>query len=301
MIVTVGSINMDLVTIVDHHPEPGETILGSDYKANPGGKGANQAVAASRLGKEVSMIGRLGTDAFGEQLLQNLKNEGVDTRWIERLELPSGVAFISVDEAGQNRIIVAPGANKELRPEVLQPRAFDDAKIVLLQLEIPLSTVREAARLGKSAGATTILNAAPVVRLSAGDYEFIDILVINEIEAGMLLKKDRPQDPKEALALATEILDLVPNVIITLGEMGAVWRSTVAGGHHEAFQVKAVDTTAAGDAFVGTLAALIAEDQPLERAVSWACAAGALATTKAGAQSSLPVRKDIELLLGGNQ
>lgn len=300
MVLTVGSINMDLVVKVNHHPEPGETILGLDHEAHPGGKGANQAVAASRLGQKVRMVGRLGADAFGEQLLQGLQSEGIDTQWIERLDLPSGVAFISVDQKGQNSIIVAPGANQQLSPENLQLRAFDNAEVVLLQLEIPLATVREAARLGKSAGATTILNAAPAGRLVASDYKFVDLLVVNEVEAAMLLGKNRPQDPTEALALAADFLNLVPTVVITLGEQGTVWRGGRAEGHQKAFRVSPVDTTAAGDAFLGTLAASIAENKPLEAAVRWACAAGALATTKAGAQSSLPMREDIERLLGNS-
>lgn len=299
MIATVGSINMDLVVQVKHHPEPGETILGSDYTAHPGGKGANQAVAASRLGGRVQMIGRVGKDVFGKQLLEHLNTEEIDVRWVEQLDVPSGVAFISVDDQGQNSIIVAPGANKHLGPDSLVPQAFEGAKVILLQLETPLLTVRAAGRLGKQAGATTILNAAPATSLDKRDLEFIDVLAVNEIEAGMLLNKARPQNPDEALAQAADLSKLVPSVIITLGKQGTIWkRAGDAGeGYQEPFRVEAVDTTAAGDAFLGALAVALAEEQSLKAAVRWASAAGALAATKVGAQPSLPRRDDIEQLL----
>ncbi len=300
MIIVVGSINMDIVVQVDHQPAPGETILGSDYETHPGGKGANQAVAAARLGANVRMIGRVGSDAFGQQLLSGLNHEGIDTHWLKTLETPSGVAFINVDKQGQNSIIVAPGANARLKPEELRPEAFAKAKVVLMQLEIPLNTVRRAAKLGQEAGATVILNAAPAKQLEPSDYQDIDVLVVNEIEAGMLLGKARACNPAEALALADNLLKLIPAVIITLGEQGAVWKSDNDAGQLPAFAVAALDTTAAGDAFLGALALALSQGDSLANAVRSASAAGALAASKAGAQPSLPTRDELENFLRGS-
>jgi ribokinase len=297
MIVTVGSVNMDLVVRVAKQPRPGETILGSDYEAHPGGKGANQVVAAARLGGEVRFVGCVGSDAFGERLFSGLEREGIDLRWAKRLEAPSGIALISVAESGQNSIIVSPGANGRLTPERLEPAAFESAKVVLCQLEIPLETVLAAAKLGKEAGAITLLNAAPARRLGAHALEDVDILVVNEVEAGMLLGQEVPDDPEEALKTASELRELAPTVIITLGSRGVAWKSAQSEGHQVALHVQVADTTAAGDAFVGALATLLAEGQPLEEALRWANAAGALTTTRVGAQPSLPQRLEVEALL----
>ncbi len=304
-IVVVGSLNMDLVIKVKRHPLPGETLLGSDYQTHHGGKGANQAVAAARLSQRqvlpgkgstpsvgVRMIGRVGQDAFGHELRNALKREGINVHAILPIAAPTGVAFIAVDEAGQNTIIVSPGANHRLRPENLTPAEFEGARVVVLQLEIPLDTVRRAAELGRQAGATVLLNAAPAQRLPDRLLECIDILVVNDKEAlglcGVL-----PDSPEMGLEVARELSQKVPTVIVTLGEQGAVWVGPEGSGHQPALRVEAVDATGAGDAFVGALAVALCEGETLPRAIRLGCVAGALAVTRVGAQSSLPSREEV--------
>lgn len=296
-IVVVGSINMDLVVHLERHPLPGETLLGSDYQTFPGGKGANQAVAAARSGGRVRMVGCLGSDGFGGQLLEGLIHDGIDTHWIKRVEGPSGVAFIAVNAQGQNSIIVAPGSNYRLLPEDLQAEAFTGAKVVLLQLEVPLPTVLEAARRGQEAGARVILNAAPARALAPEELRDVDLLVVNEFEAGIVLGQKAPESIEAALRSAEALREKVPGAVVTLGEQGSVWADASRQGHLPAFRVEPVDTTAAGDAFVGMLASRLAEGEGLEAALRWASAAGALATTKEGAQPSLPTRAEAESFL----
>lgn len=310
-IVVVGSINMDLVVRVKRHPQPGETLLGSDYETHHGGKGANQAVAAARMlarsaqakstpssqGLGVRMIGRVGQDAFGQQLRSALKREGINVHATLPIAAPTGVAFIAVDEGGQNTIIVSPGANHRLRPENLSPAEFEGARVVVLQLEIPLETVRRAAELGRQAGARVILNAAPAQKLPDRLLELIDILVVNETEA-FGLSGVQPDSPEMALEVARLLAEKVPTVIITLGEQGAVWVSPEGQGHQGVLEVEVVDTTGAGDAFIGAVATAICEGIPLAQAVKRGCVAGALATTRVGAQPSLPWREDVCARLG---
>lgn len=291
MIVVVGSINMDLVVQVDTFPQPGETRLGSDYAQHPGGKGANQAVAAARAGGRVTMIGRVGDDGFGQLLKAGLERDGIDTRQVIVLEhTPSGVAFISVNAEAQNCIIVAPGANAKLTPDDLSAAHFEGAKVVLLQLEIPLSTALKAAQLGRAAGAMVILNLAPAQQLTQAQLADIDLLVVNESEAALL---SGLSDEQAALA---QLATLVPQVVLTRGERGALWHDGTTSGALAAFQVTAIDTTAAGDAFVGALAVARCEGRPLAEAVRFAAAAGALATMQRGAQPSLPHRSAIAAL-----
>lgn len=310
-IVVVGSINMDLVVRVKRHPQPGETLLGSDYETHHGGKGANQAVAAARMlarsaqaksatssqGLGVRMIGRVGQDAFGQQLRSALKREGINVHATLPIAAPTGVAFIAVDEGGQNTIIVSPGANHRLRPENLSPAEFEGARVVVLQLEIPLETVRRAAELGRQAGARVVLNAAPAQKLPDRLLELIDILVVNETEA-FGLSGVQPDSPEMALEVARLLAEKVPTVIITLGEQGAVWVSPEGQGHQAVLEVEVVDTTGAGDAFIGAVATAICEGIPLAQAVKRGCVAGALATTRVGAQPSLPWREDVCARLG---
>ncbi|ADD26980.1 ribokinase [Meiothermus ruber] len=305
-IVVVGSINMDLVVRVKRHPVPGETLLGSDYETHHGGKGANQAVAAARMlarpmptksaspgpAPGVRMIGRVGQDEFGQQLRNALKREGINVSATLPIAAPTGVAFIAIDEEGQNTIIVSPGANHRLRPEHLSPAEFEEARVVVLQLEIPLETVRRAAELGRQAGAQVILNAAPAQKLPDKLLHHIDILVVNEIEA-LGLSGVKPDSPEMALEVAQLLAKKVPTVIITLGEQGAVWASPEGQGHQPVPEVEVVDATGAGDAFIGALAAALCEGRPLAQAVAHGCVAGALATTKTGAQSSLPWREEV--------
>ncbi|RIH85163.1 ribokinase [Calidithermus roseus] len=295
-IVVVGSLNMDLVVRVARHPVPGETLLGSDYESYFGGKGANQAVAAQRMGGKVRMIGRVGNDGFGERIKTHLKAQGINVNATICINAPTGVAFISVDKAGQNVIIVSPGANSRLKPENLSPIEFEHTAVVMLQLEVPLDTVRRAARIGRESGARVILNAAPALPLSPADLALFDILVVNESEAQAYsgLAVDSPESGIEA---ARKLRQHCPTVIVTLGAQGAVWASAEGEGYQSAFEVRAVDTTAAGDAFMGALAVSLSEGRSLERAIRLGAAAGALAVTRPGAQTSLPTRLEVEAFL----
>ncbi len=312
-IVVVGSINMDLVVRVKRHPLPGETLLGSDYETHHGGKGANQAVAAVRmLGRSqsparglgaanpshtgVRMVGRVGQDEFGNQLRNALKREGINVNATIPIAAPTGVAFIAVNEEGQNTIIVSPGANHRLRPENLSSAEFEGARVVILQLEIPLDTVRRAAQLGRQAGARVILNAAPAQKMPDKLLEYVDILVVNESEA-LSLTGVMPDSPEMALEVARVLSEKVSTVILTLGEQGAVWIGPEGSGYQPALKVEAADTTGAGDAFIGALATAICEGKTLPQAVQCGSVAGALAATRVGAQSSLPLREDVNARL----
>jgi ribokinase len=292
---------MDLVVPVERHPKPGETVIGGDLQRFPGGKGANQAVAAARLGARVRMVGRVGLDEHGAQLLRSLENEGVDIMGVQKVGTPTGVALIGVDVRGQNAIIVAPGANARLGPDDLNPERFAGAGVVVLQLETPLETVQRAAELGRAAGAVVLLNAAPAQELPAELLAATDVLVVNEFEAAQVAGAAEPTGPEEALALARELAQRVPVVVVTLGSRGLVWAGAEGEGHLPAFEVEAVDTTAAGDAFVGGLAAALAAGNPLEEALRFGSAAGALAATGLGAQTSLPTLREVGRLLAGER
>jgi len=303
MIVVVGSLNMDLVVRVPRHPQPGETLLGSAYETHPGGKGANQAVAAARAGGRVVMIGRVGQDAFGQRLREGLQQDGIDASAVLAVAAPTGVAFIAVDEAGQNSIIVSPGANATLTEgdltaaQLSGEALFAGAKVVLLQLETPLESVLAAARLGRAAGAMVILNLAPAQALTAAQLRDVDLLLVNESEAAALLNVSEAEVNAQPEAAAAKLLALVPRAVITLGARGAAWADRRQVGLQPAFAVRVVDTTAAGDAFAGALAVALAGGKTLAQAVRFAAAAGALAVTKVGAQPSLPSRAEIAALL----
>jgi ribokinase len=302
-IVVVGSLNMDLVVAVDHHPAAGETVLGSDFRAHPGGKGANQAVACARLISakinpiKIRMIGRIGRDGVGEQLRSALENEGIETRHLKALDYPTGTAFISLDAHGQNTIIVSLGANARLRADELLSEQFVGAKVVLLQLELPLEVVARAAELGHAAGAQVVLNVAPAQKLPPALLAHVHTLVLNEVEAAMLSGLAVPNNREAALIVALELTRLVPEVVITLGDAGAVLANHEVGLAQPSFAVTVLDTTAAGDAFIGALAVAKAEGLAAAPMLRLACAAGALATTRAGAQPSLPKRQAVEELL----
>lgn len=318
-VVVVGSANLDLVVRVERHPAPGETLIGSDYERHPGGKGANQAVAAARMGADVAFVGRVGADEFGALLTRSLSHAGVDVGGVHEVGRPTGVAFIQVDAAGENTIVVAPGANAELTPEAAASALAGGCSVLCLQLEVPLETVLAAARAGRAAGAKVLLNLAPAVALSAAQLADVTHLVVNEHEAGLLLGLPAARVSAEPEAAAARLTDLVPNAVVTLGERGAAWarrngEAVGAGragdeltgheltGHVPAFAVEVVDTTAAGDAFVGALAARLSlapngSPDDLREAVRFASAAAALATTRRGAQPSLPPASEVEALL----
>ena len=299
-VTVVGSLNMDLVTRAPRIPQPGETVIGSDFHTVPGGKGANQAVAAARLGASVSMVGRVGRDTFGGILLENLASGGIDHEFVTRdPEVATGIALITVDDKGQNSIVVAPGANMRL---VLADIDAAKARIVssdalLLQLENPLETVTGAAEVAHAHGVRIILNPAPARPVPPHLLSLVDVLIPNESETALLT--GMPVGNQAEAEAAAEALHNagVGIVILTLGGRGAMLACDGGAELFPAFDVTPVDTTAAGDAFVAGLAVALADGRSLAEAVRWGNAAGALATTKLGAQPSLPTRQDLEGLL----
>ncbi len=300
IIAVVGSLNMDLVVPVERHPSPGETVLGGDYANYPGGKGANQAVAAARSAGStgaVRMFGRVGDDAFGRSLRAAMERDGVLVDTVLATDAPTGVAFIQVDEAGENVIVVSPGANARLSPRDLEGAWERPPKALLMQLETPLETVLEAAKGARRAGALVILSVAPARALSAEELRDVSLVIVNQHEAAMLLHTPEAAVRQDPEAAARALLGLVPRAVITLAADGAVWAHSEGSGRQPAFPATPVDTTAAGDAFSGALAVRLAEGGTLDEAVGFACAAGALAVETRGAQPSLPHREEIEELL----
>ena len=299
-VTVVGSLNMDLVVRAPRIPRPGETIIGGEFRTVPGGKGANQAVAAARLGAQVAMVGRVGGDAFGGLLLENLAAAGVDPAFVTRdPQAATGVALIEVDDAGQNSIVVVSGANMRLAPADVEAAAaaIGVADVLLLQLESPLETVTRAAQVAHARGVTVILNPAPARPVPAGLLGLVDVLIPNESETALLTGLP-VGDQEEAQAAAAALRRMgVATVILTLGERGALLAYEGGAELFPAFDVTPVDTTAAGDAFVGGLAVALAEGRPLREAVRWGNAAGALATTRLGAQPSLPTRQALDDML----
>ena len=299
-ILVVGSLNMDLVVTVETHPKPGDTVLGGDTRTIPGGKGANQAAAASKAGGDVAMLGLVGSDAYGDALREALREAGVDTERVRTVEGPSGVALITVDADGQNMIVVSPGANGKLSPKDFEEGMLDGAALVVMQLEIPLPTVQTVAEAAAARSVPVLLNPAPAQPLSDGFLSKIGYLVVNEGEAA-LLSGSSVTDAESALAAARSLRERgAQTVVVTLGARGLVWSSDDGEGKLEPHNVKAIDTTAAGDAFCGAFAVALAEEKGLEPALRFANTAGALATTKEGAQPSLPTREEIEGLLEGS-
>ncbi|MEM7029238.1 MAG: ribokinase [Chloroflexota bacterium] len=299
-IAVVGSLNMDLVVLTPRIPAPGETIIGGEFNVIPGGKGANQAIAAARLGGDVSMVGRVGEDDFGAALIQNLETAKIEHQHVRRhTEAATGVALIEVDDEAQNSIVVAPGANLVLsRADVEQAEAtIAQADILLLQLESPLEAITRAAEIAHANQTTVILNPAPAQPVPANLLTLVDILVPNESETALLT--DLPVDTEEEIRAAGQKLQAlgVGAVILTLGERGAFLVSPEKTQLYPTFSVTPIDTTAAGDCFLGGLAVALGEGKSLADAIQWGNAAGALATTKLGAQPSAPTRDSLQALL----
>jgi ribokinase len=287
-VLVVGSVNADLVVAVVRRPGAGETVLGSDLATFPGGKGANQAVAAARLGARVAFVGLVGRDSFARFLREGLDREGVDTRHLQAVPGPSGVALITVDPAGDNSIIVSPGANARLAPaDVAAAGAgLDAASVVSAQLEIPLEAVTAAARLAAGAGARFILNLSPPAQVPASLLAAADPLVVNEHEAAFLLGGDVQRAPERQ---AGALLALgAKSAVITLGAAGAYAAGAGGGTLVPSPAVTVVDTTGAGDAFTGALAWRLSQGDALAAAAAFAARVGAAAVTGRGAQSSYP-------------
>lgn len=299
-VVVFGSINMDLVVRAPRLPAAGETLTGHTFFTASGGKGANQAVASARLGVETHMIGRVGGDVFGATLRDHLRADGVDIAGVITDEAqPSGVALIQVNDAGENTIIVVPGANGTLDQADIDrlSAALDHARVLLLQLEVPMEAVVAAAQAARARGVTVIVDPAPARQLPPELYAATDILTPNETEAAILVGFDLID--RAAIERAGRVLldRGARSVVIKLGGKGAYWTDGVTSRFLPAFPVEAVDTVAAGDAFNGGLAAALDQGQELAEALRWGLAAGALSVTKAGAQPSLPQQSEVLRLL----
>ncbi len=300
-VVVVGSLNMDLVVRVPHMPIPGETILGENFKNIPGGKGANQAVGAARMGAQVTMIGRVGNDEFGKTLIKNLANEGVDTSHISVDEKEAtGIAMITLDQHGQNSIVVASGANMALKPEDIRAawQNINDIDVLVMPLEVSLDCVEEAVRLATENSVKVILNPAPAQKLSNELLEKIDVLVPNESETSLLTGLEI-ESIEEAKIAAKNLLEKGTGaVVLTLGSRGALLVSESQPAIISTpYKVNVVDTTAAGDSFVAALSVGVAKGLSLESALRQATAAGALAVTKMGAQPCMPTKKEVNELM----
>ena len=294
-VLVFGSLNLDLVTYADKLPAIGETIVGEKLLKFPGGKGLNQAIAARRAGSEVLMVGSIGNDADGDYLFNVLKSENIDPKFITKTSEQTGIAVIEVSKSAENRIIIIAGANSKTRfsNEVLT--SSPSVTVSLAQLETPIAEVAKFIHESKAAGKITILNPAPIQKLDQQLLQDTDYLIANETEASFLIGsavEHLSQD--EAVTIARQLQkNGSKKVIITLGEQGSVYLDQEKELFTPAYKVKAVDTTAAGDAFCGALATAISENKPVEYALKFASAAGGLAATKAGAVPSLPSQQEI--------
>lgn len=300
-VVIVGSLNMDLIIRSSRIPQPGETILGGEFHTAPGGKGANQAVAAARMGGRVAMVGRVGDDSFAATLLENLAAAGVDSHLVfQDSQVATGVALIVVDDKGENSIVVASGANMRLSPQDIEHAedTIAESDVLILQMEVPVTVNLRAAEIAHANGVKVVLNPAPARQLPTDMLRLVDVLIPNETEASILTGlATRKRDGIEKSA--QRLLESgVGSVVLTLGERGALFATTGESKLYPAYPVKVVDTTAAGDAFVGGFSVAWAEGKSLSEAIRWGNGAGALATTQLGAQPSLPTRQEVEALIG---
>lgn len=307
-ILVVGSLNMDLVVKMPAIPRPGETLLGGSFATFPGGKGANQAVAARRLGARVTMVGRVGSDAFGEQMLKIVAAEGIDTRFIGiDAQSATGVALITVDAQGQNSIAVASGANFTLTGAEVRAawEQISQVDLLVMPLETPIETIYTAATIAKERGARVILNPAPARDLDTALLRKIDVLIPNESETERLTGIPIQTDADARSAGAALLSQGVGSVVLTLGERGAlvVTSNPAQPGYQlvPALPVQVVDTTAAGDGFVGALATALGEGLSLVEAARFANAAAAISVTRVGAQPSLPYRSEVDQFVHQNR
>jgi ribokinase len=303
-IVVIGSSNMDLVAKAPRIPITGETLLGTDFFMVPGGKGANQAVAAAKLGANVIFVARLGKDVFAEKSLENFKSVHINTKHIVQLEgVPSGVAIIAIDDNGKNIIIVIPGANGKLMPADAEKASADiaSAGVVVCQLEIPIETVEKAAVLAAQNKVSFILDPAPARPLSDKLLSMVDVIKPNEIEA-QTITGIKVVDINTASKAADWLLAKgVQNVIITLGDKGALLANKNGKETIESRRVKAIDSTAAGDAFTGALAFGLANGKSLKEAAVYANAVAAISVTRFGAQASMPTKKEVDAFIAANK
>lgn len=294
-ICVVGSLNMDLVVNVEKMPTLGETVMGGNYSEFPGGKGANQAVAISRLGGNVSMIGKVGRDNFGRVLVESLKKDGVDTDCIDIEDGATGVAMITVDKNAQNSIVVAPGVNYKLSKADIDAKRdlIKNSDFIVVQLEVPIDTVKYVLKVAKELGKFTILNPAPAIKLDDEIIKNVDLLTPNETELNIISGKNikNENDIKEAAEIMMN--KGVKQLVVTLGSKGSLYIDKERSFFKKAYNVEAVDTTAAGDSYTGALAVALANGKDIENAMDFASKVGALSVMKKGAQSSLPTLEEV--------
>ena len=294
-IFVVGSANTDMVVKSAKLPLPGETLLGVTFFMNAGGKGANQAAAAARLGGNVTMVAKVGNDIFGKQTIDGLQKENINTDFVFVDEVaPSGIALIMVNDEGENSIVVAPGANANLLPsDIEKVTSITEAEIILMQLEIPIETIASVIKNAKANHRNVILNPAPAQKLNDELLESLFLITPNETEASLLTGIKVDDEVTASLAAHIFLDKGVQNVIITLGSKGAYFQNNKLSLKIDAPVIKAMDTTAAGDTFSGALAVAITEKMEWEKAIQFAVEAASISVTRLGAQSSLPYRNEI--------
>lgn len=301
MITVVGSLNMDLVTEVEYTPSVGETILGNGLEQIPGGKGANQGVTIGKLGGNVHMIGKVGTDDYGKALLESLSESGVKSDHVMKSKKSTGLAFIMVNANGDNSIVVIPGANFDINQEDIRKKAdvIKSSDVLVCQLESPLEVIEEALNIAKTEDTFTILNPAPGKVLPKSILKKVDLLTPNESELEILTGEEVVDE--DSLLKACKILldDGIKELIVTLGEKGCLLVNNSGHKKFESIRVEAVDTTAAGDSFTGALAFAIDEGKSIEEAIDLATHVAAISVTKKGAQSSLPSMEVVEKFMKG--
>lgn len=298
-VVVAGSINMDLVTVCERAPKGGETLFGKEFFQVPGGKGANQAVAIGKLGTQVTMLGKIGNDSFGKDLVASMKNSGVNTEYIENSASSTGIAKIIVEANGQNRILVVSGANMDVDRAYIDRHidVINDSDILVTQLEIPIDTVEYVLKKAKEAGKITILNPAPAAQLNDEIIKNSDIIIPNESELGIITSMPT-NTLNEIEAAAQKLLNMgVKELIVTLGSQGSLHLNKKGSTLHSAYKVNAVDTTAAGDSFIGGLVKNIQDDN-LDEAIEFATKVSAITVTRKGAQISIPTIEEVENFKG---
>jgi len=287
---------MDLVVYSDRQPIKGETILGNSFETFQGGKGANQAVAISKLGSSVSLVGKLGNDVFGDELLENLNNEMVETSMIVRHECPSGVAFIYVfEETSENQIIVIPGSNEKVQSNQISDKELSASDVLISQLEVPPSEIEDLFIRAKNSGTYRILNTAPALKISKNLIQETDLLVMNESELENLTDRTLEKENTDSIAQAINDLSLsiTQSIVVTLGSKGAYVYTNQQGQSIDGYSVEAVDTTGSGDCFIGALASQYLESNDLLDSVNFANKAAALSVMKRGASSSMPTLEEV--------
>ena len=297
-IVVIGSINMDLVTICDRAPNGGETLLGTEFFQIPGGKGANQAVTIGKLGSRVVILGKVGDDLFGKELLSSMDKNGVDIQFIEKAPVSTGIAKIVVEKNGQNRILVVPGANSYVDIEYIDNHldVIKDCDVVIGQLEIPISTVEYAFKKAKEYGKITILNPAPAIKLSEELIKNSDYIIPNESELEVITGM-KIESFDGIIEAAKKVIKMgVKGLIVTLGEKGSLYLGGDKFTKHSAYKVKAIDTTAAGDTFIGGFVTRL--DLGVDKAIEFATKVSAISVTKRGAQTSIPTMEEVENFVG---